>query len=206
MALQEYVPTPWVNGTAPAINSTNLTKIENGIKEATDEINAIEDGSVSVGHALVADSLSGSITVPGTTPIGSMVVWPHETAPLNWEVCRGQDMSTSTYAALYTLIGSTFGSTSPGVFSLPDTRGLFVRGFDATNVNDPEVGRAFGSAQTDELKDHQHDYQNWAFVGDGAYDTGGARNGALTPDVTGLTGGAETRPKNIALTYIIRVL
>ena len=30
MALQSYVPTSWVNGTAPAINAVNLNKMKQG--------------------------------------------------------------------------------------------------------------------------------------------------------------------------------
>ncbi len=33
-----YTPTPWVNGTTPAINATNLNKMETGIKEAHDDL------------------------------------------------------------------------------------------------------------------------------------------------------------------------
>jgi len=42
MALQNYNKTDWVNGTAPAINSTNLLNIEDGIDRATKAIQAIE--------------------------------------------------------------------------------------------------------------------------------------------------------------------
>ena len=42
MALQEYIPTQWVDGTAPAINATNLNHIENGIKEVSDAVIALE--------------------------------------------------------------------------------------------------------------------------------------------------------------------
>lgn len=38
MALNDYVKTPWVDGTAPAINASNLNKIETGIDEATKAI------------------------------------------------------------------------------------------------------------------------------------------------------------------------
>ena len=40
MAFQEYIPTQWVDGTAPAINAQNLNHIEEGIKNAqSDTIN-----------------------------------------------------------------------------------------------------------------------------------------------------------------------
>lgn len=33
-----YTKTTWVNGSAPAINATNLNKVETGIKEAHDNL------------------------------------------------------------------------------------------------------------------------------------------------------------------------
>ena len=45
MAYSEYIPTQWVDGSAPAINAANLNHLEQGIKDATD--NTIElDGRV----------------------------------------------------------------------------------------------------------------------------------------------------------------
>ena len=42
MALQDYVVTPWVNGTTPAINSEKLLNIEYGIERATKAIQVNE--------------------------------------------------------------------------------------------------------------------------------------------------------------------
>jgi hypothetical protein len=41
--ISPYDPTPWVNDSAPAINASNLNKIENQIDEITDAVIAIED-------------------------------------------------------------------------------------------------------------------------------------------------------------------
>lgn len=38
MALEEYIPTEWVNGVAPAINAENLNHIEQGIKNITSSV------------------------------------------------------------------------------------------------------------------------------------------------------------------------
>ncbi len=204
--LPEYIPTPWVNGVAPAINSTNLGHIENGIQTVTDATLLIEDGTTTVGRAAVADSLAPGVTVDGTPPIGTMVIWPTETAPIDWEICRGQDMSTSTYPELFSLIGSTFGSTSPAVFSLPDTRGLFIRGYDPSNINDPDT-RVFGDSQEDTLKAHDHTLTEIKRNGYTSEDPRGYANAGTDATIsTDLTGDLETRPKNITLSYIMRVL
>ncbi len=42
MALLAYEKTLWVNDTAPAINATNLIKIENGIFDVTEAVMSLE--------------------------------------------------------------------------------------------------------------------------------------------------------------------
>ena len=42
MALQDYIKTGWVNGTAPAINAANLLNIENGIERVTQAVQQLE--------------------------------------------------------------------------------------------------------------------------------------------------------------------
>ena len=130
----------------------------------------------------------------------------------------------SRYLALFTVIGTTYGGTGQSSFKVPDLRGEFIRGYDHGNGADPRV---FGSTQKDLLKAHKHiasnndcqDYSQINGVGTGAYnhwcDTNGIGYGP-----TGLTGdgthaeqvvnsiptvGSETRPRNIALNYIIKI-
>lgn len=51
------------------------------------------------------------------------------TAPAKWLLCYGQSVSTSTYAALFSVIGYTYGG-SGGSFNLPDLRGRTLAGVD----------------------------------------------------------------------------
>lgn len=60
-------------------------------------------------------SLSGA-----AIPIGSVQLWPTGTAPAGWEFCDGQAISRTTYADLFTLIGTTYGSGDGSTtFNLP---------------------------------------------------------------------------------------
>ena len=47
MAVEQYVPIVWVNGTTPAINDTNLNHIEQGIKNATDAVTEIQNNGIT---------------------------------------------------------------------------------------------------------------------------------------------------------------
>lgn len=48
-----YTPNTWVNGTTPALNATNLNKMETGIDEAHDDI-------ATLNAALVTDLIAGA--------------------------------------------------------------------------------------------------------------------------------------------------
>jgi len=129
-----------------------------------------------------------------------------------------------TYYRLWQVLGTTYGGTGQSSFKIPDLRGEFIRGYDHGNGNDPRV---FGSKQKDLLKAHKHissnndcqDYSGINGTGTGVTntwcDTNGGYAGAgcsLTGDgqhpeqvVSGVpTVGHETRPRNIALNYIIK--
>lgn len=101
----------------------------------------------------------------------------------------------------------TWGSTpdvvifAPSVFSTPDLRGEFVRGWDDAKGTDS--GRRLGTLQADALEGHTHD-----IASTGADVTLGGTAidylGGVGTSVTASTGGAETRPRNIALLYCIK--
>ncbi len=141
-------------------------------------------------------------------PTGTISAFGGSTAPAGYLECNGQ--STSGYAALAAVVGA----------NVPDLRDEFIRGASAT--------RAVGSSQgystarpvsaaftTDNPGSHSHTYRIRAIrsaegdggtaVGDdlltGNINTGG--NGAHTHSITG-GGDSETRPRNIALMFIIK--
>jgi hypothetical protein len=100
--------------------------------------------------------------------------------------------------------------------TVPDLRGVFLRGLDEfdsagsapaqnDNRNDPEKSRRAGSYQADELKEHDHGFAtslNQTQVGPNSSSFG--KNGG--PGFrTSKEGGSETRPKNVAVYYYIRI-
>ena len=123
------------------------------------------------------------------------------TAPSGWLKANGATISRTTYAALFAAIGTTFGAGDGSTtFALPDMRGEFARGWD--DGRGVDSGRVFGSAQADELKSHTHTSR-------GSPGAGGQQafvQGSDTFNIFGVqaTGGAETRPRNIALLACIK--
>jgi hypothetical protein len=64
------------------------------------------------------------------TPVGTILMWPTTTAPTGYMICDGSTYDTTTYASLYTVLGSN---------QLPDFRGYFMRGYDSSRTVDTEV-------------------------------------------------------------------
>lgn len=93
--------------------------------------------------ALIAES-------PTLLP-GSVIYFARTTAPTGYLKANGAAVSRTTYAALFTAIGTTFGAGDGATtFNLPDLRGEFIRGWDDGRGIDS--GRVFGSAQGDAIR------------------------------------------------------
>jgi microcystin-dependent protein len=58
----------------------------------------------------------------GITPFtGAMLMWPTAAAPTGFLICNGQAVSRATYAALFVVLGTVFGSGDGSTtFNLPD--------------------------------------------------------------------------------------
>lgn len=127
--------------------------------------------------------------------------------PSGYLLADGSAISRTIYADLYAAIGTTYGvGNGSTTFNIPDLRGEFIRGLD--NARGIDTGRALGSAQADELKSHDHveRYANSGGAVDGVA-TITNRNAASMSNFgfsTGSTGGTETRPRNIAMNFVIK--
>lgn len=78
---------------------------------------------------------------------GYILPWPGTTAPEHTLICDGSAISRVTYAALFAVIGTTYGAGDGSTtFALPDFRGYFLRGANGTN------SAAMGTAQGDAIR------------------------------------------------------
>ena len=55
--------------------------------------------------------------------LGDIRMFSGNFAPNGWKLCNGEHLSKTSNAALYSIVGDTFGSTGT-TFALPDLRGL----------------------------------------------------------------------------------
>lgn len=122
----------------------------------------------------------------------------------NWVLANGQDVTGSKFETL------------TGQSTVPDMRGLYLRGFDnGKGTDDP--GHLIGTFQDDEIKAHNHTFKSgnnqWAGVhtfGNQTYgtytdymerpektDDGAIMNNGLLLD--------ESRPKSLMVNYFIKI-
>ncbi len=101
--------------------------------------------------------------------------------------------------------------------TLPDLRGKFLRGlnlmysvgqplpFDASNYGDTQNNRTVGDYQFDEFKSHNHVITvTYPASQPGRFTNGGGAGNGGT-EVTSFSGGEESRPRNIAVYYYIKI-
>jgi microcystin-dependent protein len=147
------------------------------------------------------------VTALATMFRGSVSAFATSTVPTGWLECDGSAVSRTTYAALFAVVGTTWGTGDGSTtFNVPDLRGEFIRGWDHGKGTDS--GRAFASSQTDEFEAHTHALGSGAGfreAGTGNGFTGVSGLAATLYTATNSSGGAaETRPRNFALMYCIK--
>ena len=56
--------------------------------------------------------------------IGQIMLVPYSAVPINTLPCDGRSLTRNDYRALFSLIGTTFGSNSSSTFNLPNLRSI----------------------------------------------------------------------------------
>jgi microcystin-dependent protein len=114
--------------------------------------NANLDGSGAVqtgGLDAIFVSATQIVTIPSLLPSGMVMYFANLTVPQGWFQCDGAAVSRTTYANLYTAIGTLYGNgDGVNTFNLPDLRGQFVRGWASASTT---AGVVTGSIATTTL-------------------------------------------------------
>lgn len=155
-------------------------------------------------------------------PVGSIKVWPALAVPNGqWCVCDGRTFNPAVYPALFSVIGTNWGTDGVGNPRIPDLRSVFLRGGAYGRGLDPDVasrtamypggasGDAIGSYEADSLASHVHSFHNTYRVApnNGSVEQGDAFwNFRDETGSTGATGTGETRPKNVMVNFMIRLV
>lgn len=123
------------------VDAATVTLADNEVTTAK-----IADGAVTQAK------LNASVTL---VPTGAVMPFAMNSAPSGWLAANGAAVSRTTYAGLFSAIGTTYGTGDGSTtFNLPDLRGYFVRG-SGTN-SDGTASGTFGAKQTDAVIAHTH--------------------------------------------------
>lgn len=170
-------------------------------------VTSIVDADISA-LAGIASSKLATAAQQSLVPAGAIMPFAMNSAPSGWLAANGDAVSRSTYAALFSAIGTTHGSGDGSTtFNLPDLRGIFVRGSGSQTISGKTYNKTFANKEQDALISHTHDVSDTDFAMQGG--SGAGRNivsGGITRTTTNQqpAGDTETRPANIALLYCIK--
>lgn len=164
---------------------------------ANNDMNASDDGDLAGFVAKLSSAIRSVSNAPGLIGFFSQT-----SAPSGWLKANGAVVSRTTYASLFSAIGTTFGvGDGSTTFKLPDLRGEFLRGLD--DGRGVDAGRSLGSFQNDEFKSHFHYLSSRVAASGGQIEVaGGLEIGGWGQ--TSAVGGVETRPRNIAFLACIK--
>ncbi len=127
----------------------------------------------------------------GELPIGAGVLWYSDTAPSSFLICDGTSLSRTTYAKLFAVLGTTYGSVDGSSFSLPDLRQKFPMGKAASGTGN-SLGATGGAidhahtspAHTHSVPAHYHGMGTGADLAVTTYPTGSSPWGGNTANST----------------------
>jgi len=168
-----------------------------------DDVLAVKDASITTAK------LAGGVAVP----IGATFEYAGSTAPAGYLLCDGSAVSRTTYANLYAVIGTTYGTGDGSTtFALPDIRGKFPLGKTASGTYTTlggTGGETTHTLTTSEMPSHTHTvpltswnaHSGTALSNDTPYYSS---SGTAATNSTGGGGAHNNMPPYIIMNYIIK--
>ena len=157
IATTAFVHTEVANLGTMAVQNANAVAITGGTGSGLALTSSTFGGTLNSSVVATTQSANNNSTAVATTqyvdsavttgtPAGAVMTFAMNTAPTGWLAANGDLVSRTTYATLFSAIGTTFGAgDGTTTFQLPDLRGYFARGMD--NGRGVDTGRVFGSNQ-----------------------------------------------------------
>lgn len=127
---QEFAISMGFGTTKPDVLKYGLWADEDGVAADVDQIN-LWDGTNNIPVAKV--NRNNHTVEWGNTPAGTVFNYAGATIPDGFLVCQGQAVSRTTYASLFTAIGTTYGvGNGTTTFNVPDAGGRSIYGKEAS--------------------------------------------------------------------------
>ena len=137
-------------------------------------------------------------------PSGMVAPFTMASAPTGWLICNDAAISRTTYSALFTAIGTTWGvGDGSTTFNVPDLRGAFLRGTGSHGTSNMADGNDFAGPAVAAYEDDMS--QGTGYYYDAGNPQAVVAKNVLTDGTYGTPRiGDETRPFNAGVNYCIK--
>jgi microcystin-dependent protein len=184
-------------------------------------VGLILEGSVPLSTAAFSPSCGTGLILTGEVVLevddvltGMIVPYAGSTAPSGYLLCNGASVSQTTYAALYALIGTTFGPASGGNFTLPNLTGMVPVGLDPSGAVLPnwapvDLGTVIGGYEVGlsiaEMPAHSHQVQcAFAAIGASSSTTNAFTGADVASSTVGSGDGHNNVQPGLGMNYLIK--
>jgi len=127
---------------------------------STDGININVSGAkiVNVGAPTFQTDATTFIDLQNYVPTGCVKMYAGSAPPSSWLICDGGAVSRTTYADLFAVIGTTYGSGNGSTtFNVPNMQGNVVVGHNGSNYRRGDIsGSSTHAITTAEMPSHSH--------------------------------------------------
>ncbi len=179
--------------------------------------------------AKAGDAMTGPLTLPGDPtqdlhavpkqyvdswgmPVGVMLPFGGSSAPVGYLLCDGAEVSRTTYARLFAVIGTTYGpGDGSATFNLPNLKGKMPVGLDGAQAEFDVLGETGGerahTLTVGEIPSHTHEQADGVAATFGSGSASGSAGSATPKYTTGAEGGGQPHnnlPPYLVVNYIIK--
>lgn len=119
---------------------------------------------INAGYVKGSKGDKGDAGADFTVAAGFIQPFAGSVPPSGWMLCDGSELLRAQYPELFSVIGTTYGSSGPLYFNLPDFRGRTLVGIDGAQIEFNAIGK-IGGAKTHiltiaEMPSHSHQWAN----------------------------------------------
>ena len=210
------------DGQTPMTGPLNLNS--NKIANVTDP--TLDQDAATKAYVDAADAiLTAAIAAVSSVPTATINMWPTASAPSGYLACDGTAVSRSTYAALFAIIGTTFGvGDGTTTFNVPNYTNRMPYGATVGTTGGSADAVVVSHTHTASVTDPSHTHTvnkfagvnasaGTAYVGDsggggvvGTVSTNSSTTGiSVSNSTTGVSGTNANLPPYLGINFIIKV-
>ena len=208
------VPISSLPASSTLTGTESLPVVQSGTTKKTTIADVVASGfpvtTAKIADANVTLEKLAAAVIQNLVPAGAVNYFAMTSAPAGWLKANGAAVSRTTYATLFSAIGTTFGAGDGSTtFNLPELRAEFIRSLDdGRGIESRTLGSsqgAYAGSFTVDASSDDGDGQTGSFRSVSNLSFNGTQfitNGSGTGTVSPTPG--DTRPRNVALLACIK--